>query len=88
MRTAAEEAGMVAFLADTAVSTRDVLDFDCGLYSDSAKHIDLYRQGKAGGDGSIDSEAELDSVHQVGPATIDAVYACTALLAKTRLAAG
>ena len=39
-RTAAEEAGMLAFLNDYTVSTRSVLDNECRFHSDSAKHLD------------------------------------------------
>lgn len=80
-RTAEETAGMLAFVNDYAVSTRDVLDFDCALYSDTAMHIDKYRSGKdktygTSDDRTIDDEAELDGIHQVGPASIDALYDC------------
>lgn len=75
------EAGLVAFLADHEVSTLHVLDVDCALRSDSAGHIDDFRAGPDAQHGTaddqvIDSEATLDSIYFVGPATIARLYEC------------
>jgi hypothetical protein len=77
----AEEDGLVAFLADHEVSTQQVLDIDCALRSDSAGYIDDFRTGPdeqygTADDQVIDSEATLDSIYFVGPATIARLYDC------------
>ena len=81
LRTTAEEQGLLDFLADHEVSTEDVLDDDCAIRSDSAKHIDRFRTGQdktygTADDQVIDSEATLDSIHMVGPWTIEQLYTC------------
>lgn len=77
----AEEQGLVDFLADHELSTEEVLDVECGLRSDSARNIDRFRRGPddvygTEDDREIDSEDTLDSIRQVGPATIDRLYDC------------
>ena len=79
-RTAAE-AGMLAFVNDHEISTLAVLDDDCSLYSDSATNIDQYRAGDdltygTADDRTITSQAELDSIPQVGLSTVAALYSC------------
>ncbi|MCX4247886.1 hypothetical protein [Paraliomyxa miuraensis] len=82
-RSAAED-GLVAFLGDHEVSTQDVLDFDCALRSDTARYIDDFRTGPdelygTADDQVIDSEATLDSIYFVGPASIAKLYDCAEL---------
>jgi hypothetical protein len=79
--SAEEEAGLVAFLADYQVSTLQVLDFDCALRSDTAGYIEDFRTGPdeqhgTADDQVIDSEATLDSIYFVGPASITRLYEC------------
>ncbi len=76
-----QEVGMLAFVNDHEVSTFEVLDDDCSLYSNSATNIDEYRAGDdltygTADDRTLTSEAELDSIPRVGPATIASLYAC------------
>jgi hypothetical protein len=80
-RNSSDEAGLTSFLNDYEVSTEQVLDDACAIRSDSAKHIDKFRRGQDNDYGTdddqlIDSEATLDSIHMVGPATIARLFEC------------
>jgi hypothetical protein len=76
----AQSAGILAFVNDPS-TTFTRLDVDCGLYSDSARKIIKHRDGKdkdypSADDNRFDDLAELDSVPQVGPATMESIAAC------------
>ncbi|MCA9656165.1 MAG: hypothetical protein KC501_40045 [Myxococcales bacterium] len=75
------EDALVDFLADYELSSEELLDEECGLRSDAANNIDRYRRGPderygTDDDRTIDSELALDSIRQVGPSTIEQLYAC------------
>jgi hypothetical protein len=75
------EQGLVDFLNAWAISTIDVLDHECGLRSDSAVEIDLFRAGPSGtyGDGDdarFGSEADVLAVPMVGVASLERLYVC------------
>jgi hypothetical protein len=68
-----DEAGLMAFLNDSAVATFDVLDVDCAIRSDSAANIVAHREGS---DGSFDTLQEVFDVHMVGLWTVERLYHC------------
>lgn len=77
----ATEQGLIELLADYHLSTEEVLDLECGLRSNAARNIDRFRRGPderygTEDDRTIDSERTLDSIDQVGPTTIEQLYAC------------
>ena len=75
------EQGLVGFLNAWAISSVDVLDEVCGLRSDSAVEIDVYRAGPGGqyGDGDdalFASEADVMAVNMVGEKSLERLYDC------------
>ncbi|MEX1363619.1 MAG: hypothetical protein AB1Z98_10855 [Nannocystaceae bacterium] len=77
----ASEQGLIELLGDYHLSTEEVLDLECGLRSNAARNIDRFRRGPderygTDDDRIIDSERTLDSIEQVGPTTIEQLYAC------------
>lgn len=75
--------GLLAFVNDQGLVSRQVLDEDCALRADAASNIVLHRDGRdglagTGDDDLFNSVAELNGVKQVGPETLRSLYLCAA----------
>jgi len=73
--------GLLDFLNDQVETNETVLDIDCAIRSDSAKHIIKHRDGKdktpfTADDDLFDSVQEVDNVKMVGSWTIDQLITC------------
>ncbi|RLB53618.1 MAG: hypothetical protein DRI34_13190 [Deltaproteobacteria bacterium] len=79
----ADSRGLLAFVNDQGLVTREMLDDECALRADAASNIVVHRDGRDGLAGSDDDDlfnslAELDAVKQVGPETLRSLYLCAA----------
>ncbi|MBW2457802.1 MAG: hypothetical protein JRI68_25075 [Deltaproteobacteria bacterium] len=77
----AEELTVLAFVNDQQAATEAVLDDDCGIRSDSARHIVEHRDGHdqtpgTADDDLFDSVEELDGVSMVGDWTLEQLTVC------------
>jgi len=73
--------GLLNFLNDQTTTTEELLDVDCAIRSDSAKHLIKHRDGKdktpfTADDDLFDSVAEVDDVPMVGSWTIEQLINC------------
>lgn len=78
--TSAETTGVLDLLNDTA-TTRNVLDYDCGFYSNAARQTIKHRDGRdrvypSADDDLFDTVEEFEGVSGVGPAHVRYAVDC------------